>query len=57
MSGAANSPDSTTGPPLALPLAGVRVGAWATIGAGAAVVHDIPDGVLAVGVPARSVVA
>ena len=36
---------------------GRKVGAWATIGAGAAVVHDIPDGVVAVGVPARSVVA
>lgn len=30
-----------------------RVGAWATIGAGAAVVSDIPSGVVAVGVPAR----
>jgi sugar O-acyltransferase (sialic acid O-acetyltransferase NeuD family) len=29
------------------------VGAWAVVGAGAAVVSDIPDGVTAVGVPAR----
>lgn len=32
---------------------GVRVGAWATVGAGAAVVDDLPGGVTAVGVPAR----
>lgn len=30
-----------------------HVGAWSTIGAGAAVVKDIPDNVVAVGVPAR----
>ena len=30
-----------------------HIGAWATIGAGAAVVHDIPAGATAVGVPAR----
>lgn len=32
---------------------GIRVGAWTTVGAGAAVVTDVPDRVLAVGVPAR----
>ena len=31
----------------------VRVGEWATIGAGAAVVNDVPAGVVAVGGPAR----
>lgn len=30
-----------------------RIGAWATIGSGAAVVRDVPDGVTQVGVPAR----
>jgi sugar O-acyltransferase (sialic acid O-acetyltransferase NeuD family) len=30
------------------------VGSWATVGAGAAVVGTIPDGVVAVGVPARA---
>ncbi len=34
-------------------LPGVKIGRWATIGAGAAVVADIPDGATAVGVPAR----
>lgn len=33
----------------------VRIGAGAIIGAGAVVVHDIPAGVVAVGVPARPV--
>ena len=33
----------------------VHIGCWSTIGAGAAVVKDIPDGVTAVGVPARVV--
>jgi sugar O-acyltransferase (sialic acid O-acetyltransferase NeuD family) len=33
----------------------VRVGAWATVGAGGVVVHDVPPGVTAVGVPARPV--
>lgn len=32
---------------------GVRVGAWTTIGAGAAVVKDLPDQLVAVGVPAK----
>jgi sugar O-acyltransferase (sialic acid O-acetyltransferase NeuD family) len=34
---------------------GRRVGAWSTVGAGAAVVHDIPPNVTAVGVPARTI--
>ena len=33
------------------------IGAWARTGAGAVVVRDLPDGVLAVGVPARPVPA
>jgi sugar O-acyltransferase (sialic acid O-acetyltransferase NeuD family) len=33
----------------------VSVGSWATIGAGAAVIDDIPGGVVAVGVPARPI--
>ena len=32
---------------------GVTIGKGAMVGAGAAVVRDIPDGALAVGVPAR----
>ena len=32
---------------------GVAIGAWTTIGAGAAVTRDIPDHVIAAGVPAR----
>jgi len=32
---------------------GIRVGADVTVGAGAAVVDDLADGVTAVGVPAR----
>ncbi len=32
---------------------GVRIGAWTTVGAGAAVVRDLPSRVVAVGVPAR----
>lgn len=34
-------------------LGGVRVGAGAMVGAGAVVTHNLPDGVLAYGVPAR----
>lgn len=34
---------------------GVQLGAWATIGAGAVVLNDIPDGCIAVGMPARVV--
>lgn len=33
---------------------GRRVGAWATVGAGGVVVHDVPAGVTAIGAPARS---
>jgi sugar O-acyltransferase (sialic acid O-acetyltransferase NeuD family) len=34
---------------------GVRIGAGVTVGAGAAVVSDLPDGLTAVGVPARGI--
>lgn len=34
---------------------GVRIGAWSVVGAGSVVVRDIPDGVVAYGVPARPV--
>lgn len=34
-------------------LSGVRIGKGAVIGAGSVVTHDIPDGAIAVGVPAR----
>jgi sugar O-acyltransferase (sialic acid O-acetyltransferase NeuD family) len=34
---------------------GVRIGAWTTVGVGGVVVRDLPDGVIAVGVPARPV--
>ena len=33
----------------------VRVGAWATVGAGAVVVHDVDPGDTVIGVPARSI--
>jgi len=36
-------------------LGGVRIGNGAVIGAGSVVTHDIPDGAIAVGVPARVV--
>ena len=36
-------------------VAPVRIGAWATVAAGAVVVHDVPDHGLVVGVPARRV--
>jgi sugar O-acyltransferase (sialic acid O-acetyltransferase NeuD family) len=37
----------------AIVLPGRRVGAWSVIGAGAVVTRDIPDGVMAIGSPAR----
>jgi acetyltransferase-like isoleucine patch superfamily enzyme len=36
-------------------LDGVRIGKGAVVGAGAVVTHDIPEGAIAVGVPARVV--
>jgi len=38
----------------AIVLPGRRVGAWTVVGAGAVVTEDLPDGVVAVGVPARA---
>jgi sugar O-acyltransferase (sialic acid O-acetyltransferase NeuD family) len=32
---------------------GITIGAWTTVGAGAAVIRDLPEGVTAVGVPAK----
>ena len=32
---------------------GLTIGAWAVVGAGAAVTQDVPAGVTAIGVPAR----
>ncbi len=37
----------------AVVLPGRRVGAWSVVGAGAVVTRDVPDGVMAVGSPAR----
>lgn len=34
---------------------GRSIGSWTTVGAGAAVIHDLPDNITAVGVPARVV--
>ena len=39
----------------AIVLPGRRVGAWTVVGAGAVVTQDLPDGVIALGAPARSV--
>ena len=39
----------------AVVLPGLRVGSWATVGAGAVVTHDVPAHALVVGVPARRV--
>jgi acetyltransferase-like isoleucine patch superfamily enzyme len=39
----------------AIVLSGVRIGKGAVVGAGAVVTHDIPDGAIAAGVPARVV--
>lgn len=36
-------------------VAPVRIGRWATVAAGAVVVHDVPDHALVMGVPARQV--
>ena len=37
----------------AVAIPGISVGAWSTVGAGAAITRDLPEGVVAVGVPAR----
>ena len=39
----------------ALVLPGIRIGKWATVGAGAVVTKDVPDGVTVVGIPATNV--
>ena len=36
-------------------VAGVRIGAWSMVGAGAVVTHDVPEHALVLGVPARQV--
>jgi acetyltransferase EpsM len=33
---------------------GIKVGRWATLGAGGVAIRDVADGVVAVGVPARA---
>jgi sugar O-acyltransferase (sialic acid O-acetyltransferase NeuD family) len=37
----------------AVAMSGIRIGAWTTVGAGAAVTADLPDHVVAVGCPAK----
>ncbi len=37
----------------AVAMSGVRIGAWTTVGAGAAVTADLPDRIVAVGCPAK----
>jgi serine acetyltransferase len=34
----------------------IRIGAGATVGAGAVVIEDVPDGVTVVGIPAKPIV-
>jgi sugar O-acyltransferase (sialic acid O-acetyltransferase NeuD family) len=35
---------------------GIRIGSWVTVGAGGIVIRDLPDGVVAIGVPAKCLV-
>ncbi|MGF1532581.1 MAG: acetyltransferase [Bernardetiaceae bacterium] len=39
----------------AVVIPGVRIGNWCTVGAGAVVIRDLPDGVVAVGNPSRTI--